>query len=59
MSPPGYAAGFGVTRGGRTLFIEVNDGYSLGSYGLQRNLYAQLLSARWAELTGTADKCEA
>ena len=57
-APAGYAADFGVTRNGRTLLVEVNDGYSLGSYGLQRNLYAQLLSARWAELTGTNDECE-
>lgn len=56
-APAGYAADFGVTEDGRTLLVEVNDGYALGSYGLQRNLYAQLLSARWAELVGTEDEC--
>lgn len=55
--PNGYAMDFGVTRDGKTLLIEVNDGYSLGSYGLYYPLYAKLLSARWAELTGSEDEC--
>ncbi len=33
--------------------IECNDGYALGSYGLHRSTYAELLVARWAELTGS------
>lgn len=56
-APAGYAIDFGVTADGRTVLIEVNDGYSLGHYGLMENLYAKLLSARWAELTGTEDEC--
>jgi ATP-grasp domain, R2K clade family 3 len=32
--------------------IECNDGYSLGSYGLVRGTYAELLVKRWMELTG-------
>lgn len=44
-APAGYVAGFGVTSDGRTLLVEVNDGYSLGSYGLWPKLYAQPLSA--------------
>ena len=56
-APAGYAADFGVTRDGRTLLVEINDGYSLGSYGLQHNLYAQLLSARWAEMLDVPDEC--
>jgi hypothetical protein len=31
--------------------VECNDGYALGSYGLHRATYAELLVARWAELT--------
>ena len=54
-APAGYAADFGVARDGRTLLVEVNDGYSLGCYGLQQNLYTQLLSARWAELVDVPD----
>ena len=56
-APAGYAIDFGLTNDGRTLLIEVNDGYSLGCYGLFYIDYAKLLSARWAELTGTKDEC--
>ena len=56
-APAGYSADFGLTSDGRTLLIEVNDGYALGCYGLFYIDYAKLLSARWAELTGTADEC--
>jgi len=51
-APAGYSADFGVTDDGRTLLVEVNDGYSLGSGGLVANLYAELLQARWDEITG-------
>ncbi len=57
-APKGYAIDFGVTEDGRTLLIEVNDGYSLGSYGLFYTEYSKLLSARWAELTETTDECD-
>ena len=56
-APAGYAIDFGVTDKGQTILIEVNDGYALGSYGLFYLDYAKLLSARWAELTGTQDEC--
>lgn len=54
-APAGYAMDFGLTEDGRTLLVEVNDGYALGAYGLFYVDYAKLLSARWAELTGTED----
>ncbi|EKQ54536.1 MULTISPECIES: ATP-grasp domain-containing protein [unclassified Clostridium] len=56
-APKGYAIDFGLTDKGETLLIEVNDGYSLGCYGLFDIDYAKLLSARWAELTNTIDEC--
>lgn len=56
-APAGYAIDFGLTKDGRTLLIEVNDGYALGCYGLFYIDYAKLLSARWAELTDTQDEC--
>lgn len=56
-APAGYAMDFGVTRDGRTLLVEINDGYALGCYGLQHNLYAKLLEARWAEMVGVPDEC--
>ncbi|SHK53647.1 protein of unknown function [Clostridium cavendishii DSM 21758] len=57
-APNGYAIDFGVTDKGETLLIEVNDGYSLGCYGLVNLDYAKLLSARWSELTNTVDECD-
>lgn len=48
--PAGYAADFGVTDDGRSLLIELNDGYSLSHGGLVADVYAQLLRARWGEL---------
>lgn len=56
-APKGYALDFGVTKDGRTLLIEVNATVCIGSYGLEPIDYAKLLSARWAELTGTEDEC--
>ncbi len=49
--PRGYSLDFGVTDDGRTLLVEVNDAYALGHYGLPSILYAQLIEARWEELT--------
>ncbi len=57
-APAGYAMDFGVTSDGRTLLVEVNDGYSIGCYGLQGIDYAKLLSARWCELVGIHDECD-
>ena len=57
-APAGYAVDFAVNGKGGTILVEVNDGYSLGSYGLWHDLYAQLLSARWAELVGVDDPCD-
>lgn len=56
-APAGCSMDFALTSDGKTVLIEVNDGYSLGAYGLFYIDYAKLLSARWAELTGTEDEC--
>jgi hypothetical protein len=53
-APAGYSADFGVTDDGLTLLVEINDGYSLGNGGLVADLYAELLQARWEEMTGVA-----
>ena len=50
--PRGCSMDWGTTGDGRTLLIEVNDGYSLGSYGLTPIAYANLLAGRWRELAG-------
>jgi ATP-grasp domain, R2K clade family 3 len=46
----GYSADFGVTDTGRTLLVEINEGYSLGCGHLVANLYAELLKAHWEEI---------
>jgi hypothetical protein len=50
QAPAGYGIDFGVLTDGRTVLVEVNDGYSLGSYGLNAVEYAELLEARWLQL---------
>lgn len=54
-APAAYALDVGLTADGRTLLVEVNDGHSLGSYGLGSAAYARFLSARWAQMTHTQD----
>ena len=56
--PAGYSLDVGRTADGRTLLVEINDGYSLGAYGLTPLNYAKLLSARWAQMTGSPDHCD-
>lgn len=56
-APNAYALDIGLTAAGATLLIEVNEGYSVGSYGLPSLRYAKFLSARWAQLTSTEDSC--
>jgi hypothetical protein len=47
-----YGVDFGVLATGQTAVVEWNDGYSLGSYGLDGAIYTDLLITRWCELTG-------
>ena len=42
-APNSYGIDFGVTSGGETLLVEVNEGYALGCYGLFPHLYAKFL----------------
>ena len=56
-SPNAYAIDFGLTKDGRLLIVEVNEGYSIGSYGLFYVDYAKLIATRWCELTGQDDLC--
>ena len=54
-APAAYAMDFGLDDHDRLLLVEVNDGHSLGTYGIGSVNYAKFLSARWAELAGTVD----
>jgi len=53
--PAAYCLDFGVDAAGKYYLIEVNEGHSLGTYGMGAVSYAKFLSARWSELTGTKD----
>lgn len=53
--PNSYALDFGIDENNETILVEVNDGHSLGTYGLSSAHYAKFLSARWSELTQTED----
>jgi hypothetical protein len=53
IAPAGYGIDFGVLTDGRTVLVEVNEGYSLNPYGLEAIEYSELLEARWLELTGS------
>jgi hypothetical protein len=55
-APAAFALDIGCTATGKTV-VEVNDGHSLGAYGLMPLAYAKFLSARWAEMTGGEDYC--
>ncbi len=54
--PAAFSMDFGVTVDGKTVLIEVNDGFSIGSYGLFHIDYAKLLATRWSELVGIEDE---
>lgn len=45
-----YALDFGVSSGGETALVEWNDAFSIGSYGLDKAIYTDLLITRWNEL---------
>lgn len=49
-APAGYALDIGAAEDGRTLLVEVNDGFAIGAYGLPAIRYAALIAARWEEL---------
>ncbi|MGC6768302.1 ATP-grasp domain-containing protein [Enterococcus sp. LJL128] len=50
-SPSAYGLDIGVTDDGRTLIVEVNDGFALGNYGLLPISSAIFSETRWREMT--------
>ena len=48
--PISYSIDFGVTDKGETQLIEVNDGYSLGTYGFDCYNYLRMLILRWNQI---------
>ena len=49
-APIAYGLDIGVTRDGRTLVVEVNDGYALGNYGLSPLNSINFHKAIWKEM---------
>jgi hypothetical protein len=49
--PAGCAVDLGTLDTGQVVLVEANDGFSLGRYGLEAEVYCDLLLARWSELT--------
>jgi len=51
-APRTFSLDTGRVAADQTVVVEVNDGHSLGVYGLMPLAYARFLSARWAQMTG-------
>jgi hypothetical protein len=49
--PLAYTLDFAVTDKGETTLIEINDGFALGSYGLNPIIYTKMIMSRWLEIT--------
>ena len=53
--PYACALDFAVTSKRETLFLELNDAYSIGAYGLEPSVYAKFLATRWTQLMEVPD----
>jgi hypothetical protein len=51
-SPVAYSLDMGRTPDGFTRVVEVNDAFSLGSYGMSSVPYARMVVDRWQEMVG-------
>lgn len=56
--PNACSLDWGVTKDGRTLFVEKNSAYALGCYGLYQLQYAKMIAACISQLSGTIDECK-
>ena len=52
----GYAIDFGVLDSGETALVEMNDGFAVGAYSIDRKNYTDLILARWEELLSSCKK---
>ena len=52
----GYAIDFGVLDSGETALVEMNDGFAIGAYNIDRKNYTDLILARWEELLSNCKK---
>ena len=51
VAPNAYCLDWGVLEDGKTILVEMNEGFAFGHYGLNPVTYARMLSARWMEMT--------
>ncbi len=51
----GYGIDFGILKNGETALVEWNDGFALGSYGLDKEIYTELILNRWEEILKTSN----
>ena len=49
-APIAYSLDVAVTSANETIFLECNDAWSLGNYGLDAQKYSKMLEARWKEI---------
>jgi len=49
-APAAYAIDLGIIEGRGLSLVEVNEGFSLGNYGLPKPTYARMVEARWHEM---------
>ena len=50
----GYAIDFGVLDSGQTALVEMNDGFAIGAYKIDKKNYTDMILARWEELLTSA-----
>lgn len=50
----GYGIDFGILKNGETALVEWNDGFALGSYHLDKEIYTDLILNRWEEILKTS-----
>ena len=53
--PIAFSLDWAITPSGAIVLVEVNDGFSLGNYGLPGHLYTAMVEARWRQLMGLPD----
>jgi len=51
--PVSYSLDFAITDKGETQLIEINDGFALGSYGLNPIYYCKMIRDRWHQIINT------
>lgn len=54
-APHAYCLDWAVLADGRTVLVEMNEGYAFGHYGMSHLSYARMLAARWWQIATGQD----